>query len=238
MEGDLAEEKEPANETREPNQTSMNQMDEDEKVSTNDENSFSGDEEHHFEECIRDLCMMRKSMPHKCSQLLEDYYDIVTPNFEKYRARSTEDSNELIFNNEDFQKGVAKLKEQAEKWNSMQPLKLHSLEERCTRLIELGSIRKGMGLDRTQELLFSGKRKAEDIGDNETEANAPKCLPEADHDIASSPVTPELHTKRGKLQGSSSLIPRLKKDAITPVTPIARSTSLRQNLLKKSVGKT
>ena len=95
-----------------------------------------------------------------------------------------------------------------------------------------------MGLDRTQELLFSGKRKAEDVEDDAAKASPPKYAPETYHDISSSPVTPELHGKQGKLQSSSSMIPRLKKDAITPVTPLARSTSLRQDLLKKSVGKT
>ena len=46
-----------------------------------DKEDEGSDVEHQFEECIRDLCILRKTMPNKCSKLLEDYFEVETPNF-------------------------------------------------------------------------------------------------------------------------------------------------------------
>ena len=50
------------------------------------------DVEQQFEECIRDLCTVRKTMPQKCAKLLEDYFEVIMPNYVsenlKYQAAS------------------------------------------------------------------------------------------------------------------------------------------------------
>ena len=94
-----------------------------------------------------------------------------------------------------------------------------------------------MGLNNTQELLFSSKRKAETAGE-ETNDNISNREVGPDHDMLSSFTTPDLHTKKDNVTSSTSMIPRLKKGKTTPVTPLTRRTSLRSKLLNKSVGKT
>lgn len=93
-----------------------------------------------------------------------------------------------------------------------------------------------MGLNNTQELLFSTKRKAETEGE-ETNDIVPNRVMGPDHDMLSSFATPDLHTKNDNVKSSTSKIPRLKKSKLTPVTPLTRPTSLRSKLLKKSAGK-
>ncbi|XP_065069437.1 uncharacterized protein LOC135694555 isoform X2 [Rhopilema esculentum] len=184
---------------------------------------------------IKDLCKLRKSIPSKCCEVLDQIMEIKTPKMENLSSISSYEAIQPSVENEwkqfqsDFDKMMQKCKGSYEKNSLPEDFKL--LVKHCETLMMLEDVQRGMGLDDTQELLFSGKKKQNDC---ETPLEKKRSLRRSGlKDLPSLASSAGKRTSERKA-GSLSKIPKLKQGTSTPRTPVSASTSLRKKLFRKA----
>ena len=90
---------------------------------------------------------------------------------------------------------------------------LHDLAQQCRNLIQLKKVQSGMGLNDTQELLYSGKRRREAENASQPEEKGKHLTRPGCEDLPSL-SSPTSNKNTSMKKASSSRIPRRKKGRV------------------------